>query len=128
MAEAKKKHSDFTKILRALYFYIVSAICVVVFIIGSVTLIKTALETWVLPVTNDSYDQSIYGCAEESMKGMSFANRDECVAYYKEQSISQARNRKNEDLSFGVAMTVVSFPIWLIHLSLAKSGKKKDNE
>jgi len=129
MAEAKKKPSNFVKVLRALYFYVVSAICVIVFIIGSVTLIKTALEAWVFPVTDGySYDQSIYSCGPESMKGMSFANKDECVTYYKDQAETQNNNQRNRDLAFGVAMTVVSFPLWLAHLWMVKLDKKKDNE
>jgi len=102
---------------------------VIVFIIGSVTLINTALQTWVFETNGyDYYGDITYNCTKESMKlnGL-FTDKDACLKYYEEQQAKQAENQRNRDISFGIAMAVVSLPIWFLHMYLAKAARKEEN-
>jgi len=126
MTEPKSK---FVHILKSLYFYLVSFACVIVFIIGSVTLINTALQTWVFESSGYYYGGDVsYSCTKESMKmnGL-FADKDECLKYYQDIQDKDARNQRNRDISFGIAMAVVSLPIWVLHMYLAKAAKKDED-
>jgi hypothetical protein len=128
MAEAKKK-SGLVKVLRTVYLYLVSLICVVVFIIGSVTLINTALKTWVFPVENWGYSDPAMSCNSENMKsaGLTFKTTEECVAYYDELDAKNYRNQLYNDISFGISMTTISLIIWLLHMSFIKKDKKEND-
>lgn len=125
MEEVKK--GGFTKTLKTIYLYLVSLICVVVFVIGAVILINTALKAWVFPVNNEYY----YGpvpdnCSAQVLKDSTlFKTADDCVKYYEEQRAKDVINQRNMDLAQGVAMTIVSLPIWLFHMYLAKKEKKQ---
>jgi len=102
---------------------------VIVFIIGSVTLINTALQTWVFESSGSYYYGDItYNCTKESMKlnGL-FTDKDTCLKYYEEQQAKEAKNQRNRDISFGIAMAVVSLPIWVLHMYLAKAAKKDED-
>lgn len=125
MAEAKKK-SNLVKVLRTVYLYLVSLICVVVFIIGSVTLINTALKTWVFPVGNWGYSDPAMNCNSENMKniGLTFKTTEECVTYYEELDAKNYKNQLYNDISFGISMTVISLIIWLLHMSFIRKEKK----
>lgn len=125
MTEQKSK---FVHILKSLYFYLVSFACVIVFIIGSVTLINTALQTWVFHTGGYYMGDVSYNCTKEAMKGNGlFTDKAECLKYYEDQNQKNADNQKKMDISFGVAMTLVSFPIWLLHMWMAKREKKQEN-
>lgn len=125
MAEEKKK-SSFVKSLRTIYLYLVSLICVVVFIVGSVTLINTALKTWVFPVGNWGYSDPAMNCNSENMKniGLTFKTTEECIAYYEELDAKNYKNQLYSDISFGISMTVISLIIWLLHMSFIRKEKK----
>ena len=126
MTEQKSK---FVHILKSLYFYLVSFACVIVFIIGAVTLINTALQTWVFESNGNYYGGDVsYNCTKESMKmnGL-FTNKDECMKYYQDIQDKDAQNQRNRDISFGIAMAVVSLPIWVLHMYLAKAAKKEED-
>ena len=116
MAEKKSPHG-LAKNLRAIYMYLVSLVCVVVFIIGAVNLLNTALKTWVFP-TNE-YEMSYY------------SEYDDLEMTPEEQEIQRKEvnvSRRNQDLAFGVSMTVVSLPIWLLHMWFLKRDKKKNGK
>lgn len=124
MAEEKKK-SGFVKSLRTIYLYLVSLICVVVFIIGSVTLINTALKTWVFPVTSWYGSDPVWNCSAENMKNMgTFETTADCIVYYEELDAKNYKNQLYNDISFGISMTVISLIIWLLHMSFIRKEKK----
>lgn len=125
MTEVTGKH-DLAKTFKVIYMYLVALISVVVFIIGTVTLLNTALKTWVFPTNGYYYNDYTYNCTAEGMKGGSFTNREVCVAYYEDLNKKNAVNQRNEDLSFGVAMALVSLPIWLLHMAMIKKDKKHE--
>ena len=122
------KKGGFAKTLKTVYLYLVSLICVIVFVIGAVILINTALRTWVFPVNSDFYygPMPVDACTAQNLKDNTlFGTKEECVKYYEDQQTKNAVNQRNIDLAEGVAMTVVSFPIWLFHMYLAKREKKQ---
>jgi len=118
----------FAKKLRPIYMYLVALVSVVVFVIGSVTLLNTALKTWVFPVTS-YYGNSIYNCSPESIKGMGgFETTEECIAYFDEQDRVNFKNELYRDLSFGISMTTISLIIWFLHMwFIAKDRKENES-
>ena len=135
MADSHKKH-DLAKTLRTVYMYLVSLISVVVFIIGAVNLIDTALETWVFPASGgDRYGDPMMQCdgqlgIEEGVPvkpqgTVVWDSAEECVEYYEDRNEQERVNDRNSDLRFGISMTVVSLPIWLLHMWFIKQDKKK---
>lgn len=127
--------SELSKNLRTVYMYLVALISVVVFVIGAVNLINTALKTWVFPTTGYYYmEDPIMNCnnemaiAKENPENyvFNFETKEECVAYYEEYNQKQAVNERNMDIAFGIAMTVVSLPIWLLHMWFIKKDKRRE--
>lgn len=124
MTEEIKKH-DLGATFKVIYMYLVALISVIVFIIGSVNLIDTALKTWVFPTTGYYQDYS-YNCNKEGLKNSGFKNNEECLAHFAKVEQKDAVNQRNKDLSFGVSMTAVSLPIWLLHMAMIRKDKKKN--
>lgn len=126
MTENTQKH-DLAKTFKVIYMYLVALISVIVFIIGSVTLLNTALKTWVFPTNGYYYNDYSYNCTAEGMKSnVAFKTTEECLAHYEELDKKNAVNQRNMDLSFGVSMALVSLPIWLLHMAMIKKDKKHD--
>ena len=126
--------SDLSKTLRTIYMYLVALISVVVFVIGAVNLINTTLETWVFPTDGwDHHEDPVIACndqavsAEKYLESVTFSweSTEDCVAYYEEQNAKERINDRNRDFAFGISMTVVSLPIWLLHMWFIKRDKKR---
>ena len=128
--------SDLAKTLRTVYMYLVALISVIVFIIGAVNLLNTALETWVFPTDGGGYYEDLtWQCdgvlTPEDVDGKETVSRwettAECVEYYEAQNIKRNVGQRNRDFAFGISMTVVSLPIWLLHMWFIKKDKKRGN-
>ncbi len=124
---------ELSKSLRTVYMYLASLISLVVFIIGAVTLLNTALQSWVFPSTGYYYyEDPVMTCdnqlqmskTEPKIVAFNFENRDACIAYYEARNEEQTENQRNMDIAFGIAMTVVSLPIWLLHMWFIRRDKK----
>ncbi|MFA4891705.1 MAG: hypothetical protein WC604_05170 [Candidatus Gracilibacteria bacterium] len=124
---------ELSKSLRTVYMYLAAIVSLVVFIIGTVTLLNTALQSWVFPSTGYYYfEDPVMTCnsqvqlSKEEPKTYSFGfeTQDECVAYYEKRNEEQIVNQRNMDIAFGIAMTVVSLPIWLLHMWFIRRDKK----
>lgn len=116
----------FAKKLRPIYMYLVALVSVVVFVIGSVTLLNAALKTWVFPV-DSWYGDTAWNCSAENMKNMgTFKTTEECIAYYNEQDAKNVKNELYRDLSFGISMTTISLIIWLLHMWFIARDKKEN--
>lgn len=124
---------DLASTLRTVYMYLVALISVIVFIIGAVNLLNTALNTWVFPAGDYYWSDPVIECnsqleiseAEGSISKFRWETMDECVEYYEERDAKQDRNDRNRDLAFGISMTVVSLPIWVLHMWFIKQDKKR---
>ena len=57
--------------------------------------------------------------------GSQWETMEECIDYYDERNVKNRANQRNRDFAFGVSMTVVSLPIWLLHMWFIKQDKKK---
>lgn len=114
--------------------YLVALISVIVFIIGAVNLLNTALETWVFPVDGGGYyEDPAWQCNSQmeiarepgSKVEIVWDSSEECIAYYEAQNVKNSVNDRNRDFAFGISMTVVSLPIWLLHMWFIRRDKKK---
>jgi len=117
--------------------YLAALISLVVFIIGSVTLINTALKAWVFPVSESYYyDDPAMNCRNELTlaKGgqegyvSKFESEEQCVTYYEEFNRKQNSHQRNRDLSFGLSMTIVALPIWILHMSFIRKDRKEEGK
>lgn len=122
---------DLASTLRTIYMYLVALISVIVFIIGAVNLINTSLETWVFPTDGGwSYEDPLWQCenkpvAEEG--SMVWDSTEECVEYYEGLNEKRSVNNRNRDFAFGISMTIVSLPIWLLHMWFIKKDRKRQS-
>jgi hypothetical protein len=129
---------DLATTLRTIYMYLVALISVVVFIIGAVNLIDTTLKTWVFPTDNWEWEDPVWQCNNSALlveeviadgkvvsSGSQWETMEECIDYYDERNVKNRANQRNRDFAFGVSMTVVSLPIWLLHMWFIKQDKKK---
>jgi len=129
--------SDLSKTLRTVYMYLVALISVVVFVIGAVNLINTALKAWVFPTSGDYYmEDPVMTCNSQmamdkessliNYGSFNFETKEECIAYYEERNEVQAVNQRNNDIAFGISMTVVSLPIWLLHIWFIRKDMREE--
>jgi len=114
--------------------YLVALISVIVFIIGSVNLINTSLETWVFPTDGGSYyEDPLWQCNNElnpveiddRKVESKWATTEECIEYYEGMNEKRTLNNRNRDFAFGISMTLVSLPIWLLHMWFIRRDKKR---
>ena len=119
--------SDLSKTFRVIYMYLVALISVIVFIIGAVNLIDTGLRSWVFPVDGYYYEDPLGNCSVGLMKEEGrFETTEECEEHYEAQKARNVQNQLNRDLAFGISMTVVSLPIWLLHLGMIRKDRKRN--
>ncbi|MBT3704987.1 hypothetical protein HOG17_04385 [Candidatus Peregrinibacteria bacterium] len=118
--------SDLSKTLRTIYMYLVALVSVIVFIIGAVNLINTSLETWVFPTDGGSYYEDFSWQCDEEETVSRWETTEECLEYYEAQNAKRAVSNRNRDFAFGVSMTVVSLPIWLLHMWFIAKDRKKN--
>jgi hypothetical protein len=127
--------SDLSKTLRTIYMYLVALVSVIVFIIGAVNLINTSLETWVFPTDGGNYyEDPVWQCNNELSPELvddkkvesRWATMEECVEYYEARNVKRGVSERNRDFAFGVSMTIVSLPIWLLHMWFIAKDRKKN--
>lgn len=117
----------FAKKLRPIYMYLVALISVVVFVIGTVTLLNVALKTWVFPVTSWYGSDPAWNCSAENMKNTgTFDTTEDCIVYYEELDKKNLTDETYRDLSFGISMATISLIIWLLHMWFIAKDRKEN--
>ena len=130
--------------IRLVYLYLMTAIGLVVFIIGSVTLLNIALKMYVFtqadsdnwnnyrpsalyPTTEKAQVEAIKSCNQLTEADQAIIAqwlKDYQKTAVAEEKIDYQRAQRERDAARGLAMILVGFPIYWIHWSLIKRDKK----
>ncbi|MFH1534031.1 MAG: hypothetical protein ABID64_03805 [Nitrospirota bacterium] len=134
-----------TSMIRKVYLYLVTAITIIVLLIGFIGLINLLLKEYVLDVKGYQETERYWECEEpvdmymkEEMAmsdpvavpvvteevGMTDEEMDECIAETREQREMQRMNDLKRDLAQYLAMILVALPLYLYHWGVIK----KENE
>jgi hypothetical protein len=125
MAELKQNQDKHTALqyITTLYLCLAAVIGLICFIMGASTAVKLGLQK-VLP-----YDETYYfapydksPCEVKFVDGKdvkpSETEVNECVKRMEEGQLKQSMNNFNRQLTESIALTVVGFPVWLLHFIL----------
>ena len=130
-------------IIRKVYIYLVTAITIVILLIGFIGLINLLLKEYVLDVKGWQEMDRYWECEEPIKEGSEFvpivvgevaepvavevaepvAVDEDCIAEVKEQREVQRMNDLKRDLAQYLAMIIVAFPLYLYHWGLVKKEK-----
>jgi hypothetical protein len=132
--------------IRIVYLYLMTTIGIVVFVIGSVTMINSVLKTFVFKQADLNY----YSRPSE----LYLANSEKQVSIIKECSDLTAQDKeiidmwlvdyqnwkkidenkmqitaqRQREFANSIAMIVVGFPLYFIHWAIIKKERRKDEE
>jgi hypothetical protein len=117
--------------IRTIYLSIAAVIGLVCFIIGASGAVKLVLNVW-FPVDDYVYYSSPYEksqCEVRWVNGQEVPSTpqeaDRCEERVKENNKLMARNNFNRELTQSVSLTLVGFPVWLLHFWLIQQDWKR---
>lgn len=112
--------------LHQLYLYAVSAIMLVIFVIGTITLLNMAIRELVFGVQGSWYRNAEELCINENFnpdnkinKSM-YSSMEACITAKRIQIAEEIRYERARDISSALGMMIVSFPIYLYHWRIIK--------
>lgn len=123
--------------IRTIYLSLGAIIGLICFVMGASGAIKLVLNVW-FPVDNYSYyspyqptpcDQPNVQYAPDGKTSTSIARTPaeiaDCEQKLSDSQDKQSKSEFNRQISESVALTVVGFPIWLLHFWLIQTDWKK---
>ncbi|MFA5948324.1 MAG: hypothetical protein WC806_05170 [Candidatus Gracilibacteria bacterium] len=131
------------KIIRYIYIYLVTAICIVITLISAIGFVKIVLDEYVFGVKEyDAFDKAyecqddtlfyIYdtkGIKQEKYPNISATDKEtkRAVCEKEQKDIKQLRHINNikMNLSSNLAMLLIAFPLYLYHWGVIKKENKK---
>lgn len=143
MATAEHNNTKTTALqyIRTIYLSLGAIIGLICFVMGASGAIKLGLNTW-FPVDNyymyyapyqtTPCDQPnvVYGPEGKVMSSTPRTKEEiaECEVKLEESNKKSARNDFNRQLTESVALTLVGFPVWMLHFWLIQRDWKKRRE
>ncbi len=130
--------------IRMVYLYLMTAIGLIVFIIGSVTIINTGLKAFVFKQADYNYDnkpneiylqKSISQTEElktcENLTEEDRANIESWLKDYQgwqenSKNYNPVASNRQREASTAIAMILVGFPIYFIHWAIIKKEKHSE--
>jgi hypothetical protein len=128
--------------IRTIYLSLGAIIGLICFVMGASGAIKLGLNIWFpvdgyymyySPYQNSPCDQPnvVYGGPEGKVVSSTPRTKEEiadCEVKLEESNKKSARNDFNRQLSESVALTLVGFPVWMLHFWLIQRDWKKRKE
>ena len=125
--------SNALQYIRTIYLSIAAVIGLICFIIGASGAVKLALNVW-FPVDETAYYYSPYEkspCAVTYLDGKEVPRPAEeitkCETETEKSRKLMAVSNFNRELTQSVSLTLVGFPVWLLHFWLIQKDWKKRN-
>ncbi|MBI4128374.1 MAG: hypothetical protein HY459_04920 [Parcubacteria group bacterium] len=120
--------------LKALYLYLMSAIGLAVVTIGSITLVKVTLDSFILPTNNfvfrceDNFPRPVpvEGTDKNALAVPSEEERQAQIKRCEEDQVRQRTFQRNSAYNTSIAMLVVGVPLFLYHWQLVKRQKEEE--
>lgn len=107
--------------IKKTYLYLVSLITLIMIVVASVSLLNTALKTWVFTkADNDFYRPRIVCPLNEEGFPQKECNEDELTEEEKQRQEDQRVAQRQRDLAKNIAMLVVATPVFFFHFRLAR--------
>lgn len=132
-------------IIRKVYIYLVTAITIVILLIGFIGLINLLLKEYVFDVKGWQEVEKYWECDKpggefmlrevpevvsetkdvivDVEEAMTDKEKEDCIAEAKKQRDMQHMNDLKRDLAQYLAMIIVAFPLYLYHWGLVKKEK-----
>lgn len=134
MPQTSPSPSDKTTALqyiRTIYLSIAAVIGLIFFVIGASGSVKLGLNFW-FPVDDSAYYASPYDkspCAEIYVDGKEVARPTseiaQCELDLETNRVLMAKNNFNREFTESLSLTLVGFPIWLLHFWLIQLDWRK---
>lgn len=107
--------------IKKIYLYLVSAIALVIMVVGAIMLLNMTLKTWILPKADRNY-YSYPACpaVAPAPEGKSAACTPEQQEQQKKIDAENRAAQKQSDAAQALAMIIVATPVWWIHWRLAR--------
>lgn len=111
--------------IHQLYLYVVSAIMLVIFTMGTITILNLTIREFVFGVQGSWYRNAEEQCRntayERDIENMQPYNSiEECVTAKKIQIAEELKHERARDISNALGMLIVSFPIYWYHWRIIK--------
>lgn len=110
------------------YLYLVSAIMLVIFTIGTITILNLVIREvvfgisgrWPINTEEQCKFELIDSNNSQAKPRAIYETMAECMAAKESQAIAEAKHQRANDISNALAMIIVSFPIYWYHWRLIK--------
>ena len=136
-------------IIRIVYLYLVTAISIVLVIIGAIGLLRIVLNEYVFDVKSWSEmelenPKNIYECTDDSLlytydpaSGKSIkkypnksqteidAEKAKCLEEAKISRLNQAKNDLKQEIVMWLSMLIIALPLYFVHWGIIKKENKK---
>jgi hypothetical protein len=117
------------RVIKSLYFYLVSFVALMMVVFSSADLINIALRTWVFTAADKdayAYPRAICEVPAPSTdpKAVPAVSKAECEKQNEENEKQNEKNRiaqKQRDVVRDISMIVVGIPLFLIHWRILRS-------
>jgi len=120
-------------IIRFIYLYLITAITFIVFIIGAVTIVNTALKVYVFHVDEYYTGSPMMYCEKmiytKEGTTMDNPNYQDCIAQQTKAEEERKSKPLSDDaarnLSIGIAQVLIAFPLWIFHWRIIERDRKE---
>ncbi|MDD4290157.1 MAG: hypothetical protein PHH83_02665 [Patescibacteria group bacterium] len=132
--------------IRIVYLYLMTTIGLIVFVIGSITMLNSVLKTFVFKKADMNYYSRpselylansekqvtiIKECSDLTVQDKEMI--DMWLADYQnwkkiDEGNMQITSQRQRNFSNSIAMIVIGFPLYFIHWNIIKKERKKDEE
>jgi len=118
-----KMQTNFKKIIRNVYLYTFSAVGMIIFLIGGISLINVFLKTYVFPL--EHYSEYYYSSCSDPyiLKETPEFDVEACETSQEEERATQDSDARKRDLAEGLAAIICGTPIWLYHWKVIQKSK-----
>lgn len=104
--------------IRNLYLYLVSGICVVMMLISTVGVVNLVLKEYVFDVKSyDEMQRVPWACEDSNSEVEKYPglSQEECIVKEKAIAAAERENENKRDLVWFFSMLIVALPLYLFH-------------
>lgn len=116
--------TDRFKLIRYIYLYLVTAICIVLILVSTIGLINLVLKEYVFDVKDYSEIYVGQNCNMDVSVNSEPAKLEECKKADLERAEIEADNNLKRDLVNYLAMLIVALPLYFYHWGIIKKENK----
>ena len=105
--------------LKKAYLYLVSAISLIIAVVGAIMLLNLGLKTWIFPKADRNYYS--YPCpATVEPNGKAVICDQAALDLQRKQDEENRSSQKQSEAAQALAMIIVATPVWYFHWKMAR--------